>query len=307
MPKRKRVPATLYAENLMSLIHDYDTDQECRDRLEHLRWPDGVCCPRCQSDKISRIVKRKQFDCDSCRYQFSVTSGTIFHDSHLGLPKWFIAIYLMTESKKGISANQMRRTIAVSYKTAWYLCHRIREAMYEDAPTPLSGTVEADETYIGGKRAGGGRGNGNYRKNKTMVMAVVQRGGAIRMSTGKTDSKVILQRFVRSHAPNPARIMTDEHPSYVGLADSDTTHESVNHSAKEYVRGDVHTNTAESAFSLFKRSIVGSFHQVSGKHLDRYLDEFEWRFNNLKNPYLFRDTLRKLVAAGHIEYKELTA
>ena len=298
------VPA---AVNLMHLMSDFDTDKECRDRLEHLRWPDGIQCPRCDSNKISRILKRRQFDCDSCRHHFSATAGTIFHDSHLPLPKWFIAIYLMTESKKGISANQMKRTIGVSYKTAWYICHRIREAMKDMNAAPLTGTIEADETYIGGKRIGGGRGIGNYRKNKTMVMAAIQRGGAVRMQTGKTHSRKVIQGFVRKVAPNPQRIMTDELPAYLGIHDSDTTHETVNHSIKEYVRGDVHTNTVESAFSLFKRSIVGSFHQVSVKHLDRYLDEFEWRFNNRKNPYLFRDTLGKLVTSGNIEYKKLTA
>src|SRR5690348_11764466 len=117
--------------NLMTLMVDFDTEEECRIALEKLRWPDGVKCPRCQSDKISRIQKRDQFDCDSCRYQFSATSGTIFHDSHLPLPKWFAAAYLMCESKKGISANQLKRTLKVSYKTAWYLCHRIRKAMEE--------------------------------------------------------------------------------------------------------------------------------------------------------------------------------
>ena len=303
MPAKTPVPA---AVNLMTLMRDYDTDEECRDRLEHLRWPDGVRCPRCDSDKISRIRERKQFDCDSCRYQFSVTAGTIFHDSHLPLTKWFVAMYLMTESKKGISANQMKRTIGVSYKTAWYLCHRIRKAMTKVNPAPLTETIEADETYIGGKRIGGGGGIGNYRRNKTMVMAAIQRGGAVRMRTGRTHSKKVIQGFVRDVAPNPKRIMTDELPAYGGIADADTTHETVKHKADEWVRGDVHTNTVEGVFSLFKRSIVGSFHQVSGKHLDRYLDEFEWRFNNRKNPYLFRDTLKKLVASENMEYNELT-
>ena len=138
--------------NLMSLIEQYSDDAKCRDRLEALKWPDGVKCPRCGSNKISRIKKRGQFDCDACRYQFSVTSGTIFHDSHLPLCKWFLAIYLMCESKKGISANQLKRSLGISYKTAWYLCHRIRRAMLQDSDSPqLKGIVEVDETYIGGK------------------------------------------------------------------------------------------------------------------------------------------------------------
>lgn len=294
--------------NLTALNVDYDTDDECRAALEGLRWPDGVKCLRCDSEKISRISTRRQFDCDSCRYRFSVTTGTIFHDSHLPLPKWFLAILLMCEAKKGISSNQMRRTLGVATKTAWYLCHRIREAMREVNPKPLSGTVECDETYIGGKRRGLGRG---YRRNKAMVLAAIERGGAIRMTVGKCDDKATLQGFVVNHiSPNVHRIYTDEHPSYQGLdADSGEQglHQTVNHSSKEYVRGDVSTNTVEGAFGLFKRAVVGSFHQVSHKHLDRYLDEFEFRFNNRQNPYLFRDTLRKLVTTEHIEYKRLTA
>ena len=293
---------------LPKLMTAFDTDTECREALEQLRWPDGVRCLRCDSNKISRIRTRRQYDCDSCRYRFSVTTGTVFHNSHLPLQKWFLAVLLMAEAKKGLSANQMKRMLGVAHKTGWYLCHRIRHAMAELNAEPLTGTVEADETYVGGKRTGGGRGKGNYRKNKSLVLGIIERGGEVRMSTGKTDSKkVLLHAFINRYAPDPQRIMTDEHPSYTGIGDDDTTHETVNHSAKEYVRGDVYTNTIESAFSLFKRSIVGSFHQVSKKHMDRYLDEFEWRFNNRKNPYLFRDTLRKLVTSGNIEYKTLTA
>src|ERR687896_2654720 len=136
--------------NLVKLTELFHSDDKCRAYLEALRWPDGVDCIRCRSDKISRSYKRNQFVCDSCDYNFSVTAGTIFHDSHLSLVKWFMAIYLMCESKKGISANQMKRTLSISYKTAWYLCHRIRAAMAVNSPLPLEGVIEADETWIGG-------------------------------------------------------------------------------------------------------------------------------------------------------------
>jgi transposase-like protein len=294
--------------NLSVLNIDFDTDAECRAALEGLRWPKGVRCLRCDSDKISRIFTRNQFDCDSCRYRFSVTTGSVFHDSHLPLPKWFLAVLLMCEAKKGISANQMKRTIGVAHKTAWYLCHRIREAMATANAEPLCGTVECDETYVGGKRRGYGRG---YVGNKAMVLGALQRGGQIRMKVEKRDDKATLQGFIVSHvSPNVDRIYTDEHPSYQGLdADSGETglHQTVNHSAKEYVRGDVHTNSVEGAFGLFKRGIVGSFHQVSHKHLDRYLDEFEFRYNNRKNPHLLRDTLTRLVTAKALPYETLTA
>src|SRR5688500_11858322 len=153
---------------LPKLMDAFDTDAECRAVLEQLRWPEGVRCLRCDSASISRIKTRKQFDCNACRYRFSVTTGTVFHDSHLALPKWFLAVLLMCEAKKGISANQMKRTLGVAHKTAWYLCHRIREAMMSVQPAPLDGTIECDETYVGGKLRGHGKGTGNYIKNKTI-------------------------------------------------------------------------------------------------------------------------------------------
>ena len=162
--------------NLLTLIDDYSTDTKCRELLEKLRWPKGVACIRCGSLSVSDIETRDQYDCNSCRYRFSVTAGTIMHDSHLPLRKWLIAIYLMCESKKGISALQLKRTIGVAYKTAWYLCHRIREAMGNDpfeGPT-LFGIVEVDETLIGGKTRGKGRA---YKGNKTWVAGAIQRAG----------------------------------------------------------------------------------------------------------------------------------
>src|SRR6188472_745446 len=145
--------------DLPTLIERSGSDEKCRDYLERLRWPDGaVECPRCGEHSISRIAKRKQFECNSCRYQFSVTAGTVFHDSHLPLWKWFLAIYLVGESKKGISAKQLQRTLGVSYKTAWYLGHRIRSAMEEDSPVPLRGIVEVDETWVGGFQRDRGQG-----------------------------------------------------------------------------------------------------------------------------------------------------
>lgn len=291
--------------NLAVLNVDFDTDAECRAALEGLRWPDGVRCLRCGSDKISRISTRKQFDCDACRYRFSVTTGTIFHDSHLPLPKWFLAILLMCEAKKGISANQMKRTLGVAHKTAWYLCHRIREAMKDGTTVQLTGTVEVDETYVGGRRPGVG--TGNWKRDKAMVLAAVERGGRIRLQTGKKADKKTLHAFVADTVSDAAaNIYTDELPAYTGIGDENTTHQTVNHGHKEYVRGTVHTNTVEGAFGLFKRGIVGSFHQVSHKHLDRYLDEFEFRYNNRKNPYLFRDTIMRLVWRSALTYDQLT-
>lgn len=294
------------AVDLLQLMDAYDTDIECRAYLEDLRWPKGIECPRCQSKSISRIKERKQFDCDGCRYQFSVTAGTIFHDSHLPLPKWFLAIFLMSESKKGISALQLKRTLRVSYKTAWYLCHRIREAMKDGAPQLLTGTVEVDETYVGGKRRG--LGSGYISPNKRVVLGAIQRNGQLRMGHGANDRKETLQGFVRETISQDAeRIYTDGHPSYRKMKGVKAKHAWVEHGKNEWVRGDVSTNQIEGAFGLFKRSLVGAFHQVSVKHLDRYLDEFEFRYNNRKNAYLFRDTLTRLVNGSALPYETLTA
>jgi len=236
-----------------------------------------------------------------------VTAGTIFHDSHLPLWKWFLTIYMMAESKKGVSANQIKRTIGVSYKTAWYLCHRIRAAMTEASPKLLNGTVEVDEAFIGGKKVGG-RGRGYYLSNKAIVAGIVQRGGDVRMSVIPNTTRKELQRFIQQFASaHTKEIMADEWVSYKGIGDHDTKHLTVNHAKKEWVRGKVHTNTIESVWSLLKRSIVGSYHQISKKHLDAYLDELEWRYNNRNNPYLFRETVKKLIGSDNLKYQDLVA
>lgn len=289
--------------NMMKLVELFPTDDACRQVLEAIRWPNGVACTRCGSMQIRRNYTRYIYDCGSCGYQFSVISGTIFHDTHLPLKKWMVAIYLMVESRKGISANQMKRILDVSYKTAWYLCHRIRAAMNEVSPKPLSGTVEADETWVGGKRKNVGHG---YRGNKAIVAGVIQRDGEIRLKVINDTTRKTLHSFLKEHtAPETELIITDEWPAYRGIADADTKHETVNHNLDEWVRGNIHTNTVENVWSLLKRSIVGSYHKVSAKHLERYLDELEWRFNNRENPWLFRDTLLKLLKSENLPYQEL--
>jgi transposase-like protein len=291
--------------NLVKLVERFGSEAKCRAYLEGLRWPEGVRCPRCQSAKVFRIATRDQFDCDSCRYQFSVTAGTIFADSHLPLWKWFAAAYLIGEARKGMSANQLKRTLGTTYKTAWYLSHRIRAAMKDEHPTPLTGVVEVDETWVGGKRRGLGSG---YRENKTMVLGAVERGGRVRFKIEKHNAPRELRAFIRDTVDDKApRIMTDGWKGYQGIADADTTHETVDHSAYEWVRADVHTNTVEGIWSLMKRSIIGSYHQLSVKHLPAYLDEMAFRFNNRDNPYLFRDTILRLLRAKGLPYKALTA
>ena len=177
--------------NITDLIERFHSDEECRKVLEELRWPNGVACIECGSLSISRITTRNQFDCNSCRNRFSVTSGTIMHDSHLPLWKWFMAIYLTVEGKKGISGRQLGRTLGVARKTSWFLAHRIREAL-KTPDALLSGIIEVDETWIGGKTEGKGRG---YRGNKTMVIGAVERGGEVRMEVGERATRKELHRL----------------------------------------------------------------------------------------------------------------
>jgi transposase-like protein len=297
--------------NLVSLIDRFGDDDKCRQYLEDLRWPNGeVACPRCGDMSVSEIRDRHQWDCNSCRYQFSVTAGTIMHRSHLPLRKWFLAIYLMCESKKGMSANQLKRTLGIAYKTAWHLCHRIREAMGNDpftGPT-LFGIIEIDETFIGGRQKG--RGRGPYSTdNKGIVVGAVQRDGKVKLEripdTKRATLDALIERTVTDRA---LAIYTDEFPSYRGLdGRHGIRHGTVQHNLDEWVVGDVHTNSVEGVWSLFKRSIMGAFHKISLKHLDRYLEEIEWRVNNRDNPHIFRDTLRRIVDTDPLEYEVLTA
>lgn len=290
--------------NLMKLVDQFSAPGKAREHLEGVRWPNGVTCPRCGGSIVSKISTREQFHCNGCDYHFSVTTGTIFHDSHLPLWKWFIAIYMITESKKGISACQIQRTISTTYRTAWYLCHRIRAAMKDAGAEFLKGIVEVDETYVGGKTKGKGRG---YRGNKSIAIGAIERGGQIRLQVIKNADKATLHKFIQDNTdPKTQAIFTDQLPAYIGIADADTRHESVNHSEEEWVRGEVHTNGIESVWSLLKRSIIGAYHHVSMKHLDAYLDELEHRFNNRHNKFLFRDTLLKLVKSDSLSYAELT-
>ena len=290
---------------LVDLRSLFSTEDKCREFLVRLRWPKGIACPRCQHTAISTLRKQGKFECAKCEYQFSATAGTIFHDSRLPLEKWFLAVLLTVEAKKGVSANQLKRMIGVSYKTAWYLSHRIRAAMKGADTGKLSGHVEVDETYIGGKRRGVGRGGG--MDNKVMVLGAIERGGQIRLKVDKRADGRTLRKFVKqTTADNTKVIYTDEWKGYSGIGDHDTKHEAVNHSKKEWVRGLAHTNSIEGVFSLFKRGIVGQYHNVSAKHLPAYLDEFTFRFNRRRKTDLFADTLKHLMAAKAISFKELT-
>jgi transposase-like protein len=288
----------------------FSTDDKCREVLERLRWPSGPECPRCKTLRVVRLSTNvKLLWCPDCEYQFSVTAGTIFNDSHLPLGKWFIATLLLVEARKGFSANQMKRTLGVSYKTAWYLCHRIRAAMKEYDKTMLEGTVEMDETYVGGRKRGAGiRGRG---AEKEIVIGLRQRNGDLRFFHAKDAKSATLAQYIRENVSEDVDVMvTDEwsaYPDAMRRTGKIDRHKTIRHKGHVYVDGDIHTNTVESAFSLLKRGVIGTWHRISAKHLAAYLDEMTFRFNRRKSPAIFLDTLRHMITADPLTFEQLTA
>jgi transposase-like protein len=299
---------------LVDVINLFDTDEKCREILVRLRWPAGVECLRCKMPVVELETAKQLFYCKACDYQFTVTAGTIFNDSHLPLQKWFLATLLLCEAKRGMSAMQIKRTLwgnnKGSYKTAWYLCHRIRAAMKEVDRPMMDGTVEMDETYVGGRKRGAGvRGRGS---EKEIVIGLRQRGGDVRFFHAQDVKSGTLATFIRENISEDVDvIMTDDFSSYPfamkQAAVATEKHKRIKHSAKIYVDGDIHTNTVESAFSLLKRGIIGTWHRISAKHLAAYLDEMSFRFNRRKDANLFLDTLRHMVTAPALTFEKLTA
>jgi transposase-like protein len=296
--------------NLADVVSRFGTDEKCRELLCRLRWPHGAECPRCKERVVELETEKQLFYCKQCDYQFSVTTGTIFNDTHLPLEKWFMATLLLCEAKKGISALQIKRTLGMGYKTAWYLCHRIRAAMREAEKPMLDGKIEIDETYVGGKRRG--QGHVGRSREKEVVIGIRQRNGELRLFHASDVKAGTLAQYIRENVSADVDvIITDDFMSYpfamkrAGVeADK---HKTINHSGRVYVMGDIHTNTVESAFSLLKRGIMGSWHRVSAKHLAAYLEEMSFRFNRRKRPDLFIDTLRHMVIAPTLTFETLTA
>jgi transposase-like protein len=306
--------------SIAEIFIKFSTEEQCLEYVEKMRWPDGIVrCPTCGDKNVKRVLrtaasknKRPWFYLclnNDCHQQFSPTAGTLFADSHLPLITWFHAIGLILNAKKGISAKQLQRDLGIGgYKTAWYLNHRIRESMKEVSPVPLGGIVEIDETYIGGKVRG--QGMKAAKKQKRVVVGAVQRGGELRLRHVPNATIDSISGFVKAHlSPDVERVMTDYHKAYpTALApEFIDRHERVNHIEGEYVRGDVTTNSIESAFSLLKRGVIGQFHKLSGKHLHRYLAEFEYRFNHRTDADVFIDTVRRLCGVKPLRFAELTS
>ncbi len=297
---------------ILDIQNVFDTDSKCREVLCRLRWPKGPECPRCKGPAVELATDKQLFYCKDCDYQFTVTAGTIFNDSHLPLNTWFMAVLLLVEARKGFSANQMRRTLGVSYKTAWYLCHRIRAAMKEVERPMLDGTVEMDETYVGGKLRGSQRKPGFGDNKKQIVIGIRQRDGELRFFHASDVKQGTVAKYIRENISEDVDVLvTDEHPVYpYAIAEAGVEqgkHKRIQHKSQIYVQGNVHTNTVENAFSLLKRGIMGTWHRISAKHLPAYLDEMTFRFNRRKRSDLFLDTLRHMVTAPVLTFEKLTA
>jgi len=298
------------------------SEDESRAMLERIRWPDGPTCPHCTAKNSTKLEGKAHrpglYKCNDCGDQFTATVGTIMEDSHLPIRTWLMAFALLCSSKKGVSALQLQRQLGLgSYRTAWHLAHRIRHAMGKNPLSGLlSGAVEADETYIGGKprkHAGPRKGPKYSRRGrgtpKVPVVALVERDGRVRsMPVQRVDAKT-LGNFVRSNVDPMATLHTDEWAGYTTVGKEFASHQVVNHGKREYARADGATiNSAEAYFALLKRGITGSFHSVSRKHLGRYCDEFSFRWNHRKATDAERTVEAIKCSEGRrLTYKPLTA
>lgn len=282
------------------------------DLIRDLRWPNGVRCAHCDHERVYELKapnpKRRQWKCRECRRKFSVTTNSIFEGSHIHLGKWVYAIFLMCSSKKGVSANQLMRELGINYRSAWFLCHRVRYAMLQEPLASMLGKsgaiVELDETFVGGKRSKNRhrRKPGSKAGKKTAVMTLIEREGKAVSVKVPNVRKGTLQSLAKPIVDRSANIVTDAHLSYTGLDQHFHSHHTVDHS-ETFVRGIIfHTNFAESYHSLLKRGIIGTFHHISDKHLPRYLAEFDWKWNTRKA----RDGERTLDTIRSAPSKRLT-
>jgi hypothetical protein len=320
-------------KSLIEIQQSFGTEEKCQAYLEAARWPEGVRCLKCDGNKVSKFVTnetsrervnrkgqtvtvrvpaRTLYQClnAECAYQFSATTGTLFNDSHLPLSKWFQGIALMCNAKKGLSAKQMERDLGVNYRTAWYLNHRIRKAM-DEGMSLFTGVVEVDETYIGGAYD---RRRKRERHATQPVFGAIQRAtetehSKVRAFSIPTNSTTILTGAVKGNVSVKAELLISDEAIGYRAVGKQYQHETVKHIHLEYKRkGDprnIHTNSIEGFWSLFKRGLIGSFHKVSVKHLHRYLNEFEFRFNHRRNEEMFALVILNLVIAQAMPYAQL--
>lgn len=298
--------------NLLNLLTYFKDEQVCLTYLEQIRWDGTLMCPYkdCGGDKIFRCANHK-YKCAKCKQIYSVKVGTIFEGSKIPLQKWFAGIYLITAHKKGISSLQLHRDLGVTQKTAWFMLHRVRFALNLNfGIEKLTGICEADETFIGGeeknkhkhKRTEGTQ--GRSVKTKTPVAGIIERGGELRAKKVSDTSGYNLRQFVNKNLEFGSKLMTDEWGGYSGLAQA-FHHKIVKHNEGEYVKGDIHTNSLEGFWSLFKRGLVGIYHSMSDQHLQNYIDEFVFRYNTRKCTESYRfDSMMNHINA-RLTYKNL--
>lgn len=299
-------------QTLQEAIIYFSDPDVCLAFVANLRWPNGVTCPHCNSTEHSFVSTRRIWKCKSCKKQFSVKVGTIFEDSPIGLEKWLAAIWMLANDKNGISSYEVHRAIGVTQKTAWFMLHRIRLAMQTGTFEKLSGQVEADETFIGGKAANMHKSKreatikGRGAAGKAVVMGLLQRDGDVQATVVPDTKKETLQSEVRSRVEVGSELFTDALPSYQGLG-AEYLHQAIDH-AVTYVAGKVHTNGIENFWSLFKRCIKGTYVSVEPEHLIRYVDEEVFRFNNRKGKDAQRfDKAVRGIVGKRLTYQELLA
>ena len=298
-------------DSLFDLMDAFPDEQACVDHLRAIRWRESEFCPHCRADKIYHFSDGKTFKCGVCRERFSIKVGTIFEDTKLPLRKWFMAIWMITNHPKGIASTTLAKDLHITQKSAWFVLHRLRYASRTDSfNAPLDDTVETDTTFIGGKeknkhadkRTPGTQGGAG----KAVVVGVIERGGELRTSYIEDTKAKTIHGFVKAHVEQGSDLMTDEDRSFIGM-NGHFNVQSVNHSAGEYVRGDVHTNGIESVWALLKRQIFGIHHWVSDKHLNRYLSEMTWRFNRRNMKATIRMNDFSACVEGRLTYKALIA
>lgn len=290
-------------KTLAEFLSFFKDEETCRKYFEQTRFANGDYCPHCKHDKIMRFSDGKRYRCDKCKKDFTIKTGTLFGESKIPMQKWFIAIYLLTTRKKGISSIELSEQVGVSQKTAWFMDHRIRESL-KQGKGKLGGIVEVDETYLGGKH----RRSQGFKK-KTPVFGMTERGGKVKAYHVPSRETHIILGQLRKHVKNDAHLMSDEAQVYKKLLKLGYQRSAVKHGKGTYVRGNVHTNSIESFWALFKRNYHGTYHSMSAKHVQRYIDEVAYRFNqrgeNMAD--IFADVVTRVSKRAKMPYKKLTA